>query len=109
MDKIQQLRDERLSSPILSLVVVICIVAVMTTISFLSFWQSDTKELVRTIQDSSQSESNFQPAASGVDQDGVLSVAELLFIVEGVQADAAGLSPETDFGGGTLQKTELGF
>ena len=109
MGVLNDMKQSRQVRPIYSLAFVVLVVGVITGISFSSFWYSDTKDLVKTIQASSRGSLDYQPTASTIDDDGNLTSAELQLIIDGVLAESEKLNPEADFGSAQLDSSALGL
>lgn len=96
-------------NPLVSLFGIIAVSVVMVGIAFLVFWNSDSRTIVQSIQRSNQNFDGSPIIASGLDDDNVLSPAELLFIQQNLSSELAPLDAELDFGGQELNKTIIGF
>ena len=99
--------------PVVSVVAVIMFLAVVTTISLIVFWDSEARDNVVLIQQVTEGNLDAELPADlfndDVNDDGVLTTAELLHIRRNIQTQADKLNPDADFGGSELDEDRLGF
>ncbi|MCA9348571.1 hypothetical protein KC878_00270 [Candidatus Saccharibacteria bacterium] len=107
--EITEIREKRQSKPAVSLLGLLIVAFLMTMVSFTMFWQSETKDTVQSIQRANHGYDGGTIAADGINNDGVLSSSELLFIQENILQHTSNLSPRADFDSSELDKSIIGF
>lgn len=103
------IRSERYIGLVSGLAILVAVSLVMTGFSLLVYLRSDTSDVVRIIQSTSQGSYNITEPSTGIDNDGVLSISELLFIKEGVEEQRQRLNPGSDFSSSTISEDNLGL
>lgn len=113
MDFLKDRLAKREMGLITMVILLILFLAVVTTASLLVFWSSQTKDNIVLIQKVSEGRLDSSLPAdiftNGVNDDGRLTVTELLIIRRSIQDQAVRLNPDSDFGGSELDEAKLGF
>ncbi|MEM6997769.1 MAG: hypothetical protein AAF413_02545 [Patescibacteria group bacterium] len=109
MSWLEKIKQEQSISPKLSLFIVILVVSAITATTLISFWNSETRELVNVLQQTGRSTVVDASEVTGITDDNTLESAELKFIVDEASELRQGLMPDVDFGGSELDGNPLGL